>query len=103
MDHMEVFHADRGPELNDAAIDELPDVFGTKRSPSAKGCPYGNSVDGSASKMLQVGFVYRERFSTLRGLQAKPSDYVNRYNSFRLHSTLGCMSPVEFRLAGLTL
>lgn len=103
LDDVEAFHADRGPELNNAAIDELPDVFGIKRSPSAKGCPYDNSVDESANKMLKAEFVYRERFSTLRELQAKLSDYVNRYNSFRLHSTLGYMSPVEFRLAGLTL
>lgn len=102
LDDMEVFHADRGPEFNNAAIDELLDVLEIKRSPSAKGCPYDNSVDGSANKMLQVGFVYRERFSTLRELQAKLSDYVNRYNRVRLHSTLGYMSPVEFRLAGLT-
>ena len=47
--------------------------------------------------------VNRERFSTLRELQAKLNDYVNWYNNFRLHSTFGYMSPVEFRLAGLTL
>ena len=87
----------------DTIIDELLDVFEIKRSLPAKGCPYDNSVDGSASKMLKAEFAYRERFSTLRELQAKPSDYVNRYNNFRLHSTLGYMSPVEFRLAALTL
>ena len=55
LDDMEVFHADRGPELNNAAIDELLDVFGIKRSPSAKGCPYDSSVDRSANKMLKAG------------------------------------------------
>ena len=48
-------------------------------------------------------FVYRDSFSTLRELQVKLSDYVHWYNNFRLHSILGYMSPVEFRLAGLTL
>ena len=103
LDDMEVFHADRGPELNNAAIDELLDVFEIKSSLSAKGCPYDSSVDRSANKILKAEFVYRERFSTLRELQAKLSDYVNWYNNFRLHSTLGCMSPVELRLVGLTL
>lgn len=102
-DDMEVFRTDRGPEFNNAAIDELLDVFEIKRSLSAKGCPYDNSVDESTNKTLKAEFVYRERFSTLRELQAKLSDYVNWYNNFRLHSTLGCMRPVEFRLAGLTL
>ena len=39
----------------------------------------------------------------LRDLQAKLSDYVHRCNNFRIHSTLGYMSPVEFRKAGLIL
>lgn len=103
LDDIEVFHAHRGPEFNSAAIDELLDVFEIKRSLSAKGCSYDNSVDESTKKILKAEFVYRERFSTLRELQAKLSDYVNWYNSFRLHSTLGYMSPVELRLAGLTL
>lgn len=103
LDDMEVFHTDRGSEPDNAAIDELLDVFEIKRSLSAKGCPYDNSVDEPANKMLKAEFVYRERFSTLRELQVKLSDYVNWYNNFRLHSTLGYMSPVEFRLAGLSL
>lgn len=39
----------------------------------------------------------------LHELQVKLSVYVHRYNNFRMHSTLGFMSPVEFRLAVLTL
>ena len=74
-----------------------------RRSLSKKGRPYDNAVDESTNKILKAEFVYRERFSTLRELQAKLSDYVNWYNNLRLHSTLGYMSPVEFRLAGLAL
>lgn len=36
-------------------------------------------------------------------LRAKISDYVRRYDNFRIHSTLGYMSPIEFREAGLSL
>ncbi len=39
----------------------------------------------------------------MRELRAKLSDYVHRYDNFRIHSTLGYMSPVEFREAGLSL
>ena len=47
--------------------------------------------------------MYREQFSSLHDLQAKLNDYVWWYNHERMHSTLGYMSPVEFRNAGLSL
>ena len=65
--------------------------------------PHDNAVDESINKILKAEFDYRERFSALCELQMKPSDYVHWYNNFRPHSTLGYMSPVEFRLAGPTL
>lgn len=52
---------------------------------------------------MKAGFVHREAFDTTRELRAEPSDNVHRYNSFRIHSTLGYMSAVEFREAGLSL
>lgn len=36
-------------------------------------------------------------------IRAKLSDNVRRYDNFRIHSTPGYMSPVEFREAGLSL
>lgn len=65
------------------------EAFGVERSLSAKGCPYDNAVDESTNRILKTEFVYRERFSDLRDLQVKLSDYVNWYNNFRIHSTLG--------------
>lgn len=38
-----------------------------------------------------------------RDLQARLSDYVWWHDNERLHSTLNYTSPVEFRLAGLSL
>lgn len=100
---IEVFHTDRGSEFDNAQVDELLEVFGIERSLSRKGCPYDNAVDESTNKILKAELVYRESFSDTRDLQAKLSDYVHWYNNVRLHSTLGYMSPVEFRKAGLTL
>ena len=73
------------------------------RSLSKKGCPYDNAVDESANKTLKAEFVYWEQFSGLYGLQVKLNYYVWWYNNERMHSTLGYMSPVEFRKAGLSL
>lgn len=100
---IEVFHTDRGGEFDNAEIDLMLEAFGIERSLSAKGCPYDNAVDESTNKILKAELVYRDSFSDLRDLQAKLSDYVHWYNNFRIHSTLGYMSPVEFRKAGLIL
>ncbi|SCH12867.1 Uncharacterised protein [uncultured Collinsella sp.] len=53
--------------------------------------------------MLKAEFACREGFSDLRGLQIKLPDYAYWYNNFRIRSTPGHMSPVEFRKAGPTL
>ncbi len=76
------------------------ETFGIERSLSAKGCPYDNAVDESTNRILKAELVHRETFGTTRELRAELSDYVHWYNNFRIHSTLGYMSPVEFRKAG---
>ena len=100
---IEVSRTDRGSEFDNAEIDLMLETFGIERSLSAKGCPYGNAADESTNKILKAELVYRDSFSDLRDLQAKLSDYVHWCNNFRIHSTLGYMSPVEFRKAGLIL
>ena len=79
------------------------EAFGIERPLSAKGCPHGNAVDESTDGILKAELVHREAFGTTRELRVKLSDYVHRYDNFRIHSTLGYMSPVEFREAGLSL
>lgn len=100
---IEVFHTDRGSEFDNAEIDLMLEAFGIERSLSAKGCPYDNAVDESTNRILKAELVHRETFGTTRELRAELSDYVHRYDNFRIHSTLGYMSPVEFREAGPSL
>lgn len=100
---IDVFHSDRGSEFDNMALDEMFEVFGITRSLSKKGCPYDNAVVESTNKILKAEFVYRERFDSLEDLQIKLSDYVWWYNHERMHSTLGYMSPVEFREKSLTI
>ena len=78
-------------------------MFGIERSLSRKGNPYDNAVDESTNRTLKEGFVWQTEFADLRDLQVRLSDYLHWYNHIRLHSTLGYMSPVEFREAGLSL
>lgn len=100
---IKVSRTDRGSEFDSAEIDLMLEAFGVERSLSARGCPYDNAVDESTNKILKAGLVYRESFRDLRDLQAGLSDYVHWYNNLRIHSTLGYMSPVEFRKAGMLL
>ena len=51
--------------------------------------------DGACARVEELG--------DLHDLQVRLTDYVWWYNNDRLHSTLNYMSPVEFRLAGLSL
>lgn len=99
---IEVFHTDRGSEFDSAEIYPMLEAFGMERSLSAKG-PCDNAVDESTDRILKAELVHRETFGTTRELRAKLSDYVHRYGDFRIHSTLGYTSPVEFREAGLSL
>lgn len=98
-----VFHTDRGSEFDNQRIDEMLEVFGIERSLSKKGCPFDNAVDESTNKSLKAEMVWGEEFADLRELQVRLNDYVWWYNNERLHSTLNYMSPVEFRLAGMSL
>lgn len=98
-----VFHTDRGSEFDSAEIDLMLEAFGIERPLSARGSPCDSAVDESANRILKAELVHRETFGTTRELRARLSDYVRWYNNFRIHSTLGYMSPVEFREAGLSL
>lgn len=83
---IEVFHTDRGSEFDNAEIDLMLETFGIERSLSAKGCPHDSAVDESTNRILKAELVHRETFGTTRELRAKLSDYVHRYNNFRIHS-----------------
>ncbi|MDB1856510.1 IS3 family transposase, partial [Collinsella aerofaciens] len=63
----------------------------------------GEVLASAPVRNREAELVHRETFGTTRELRAKLSDYVHWYNNFRIHSTLGYMSPVEFREAGLSL
>ena len=100
---IEVFHTDRGPEFDNMAVDEMLEVFGITRSLSRKGNPYDNAAIESMNKTLKTASIYRRSYSSIDELRHEVNSYVQWYNNERMHSTLGYMSPVEFREAGLSL
>ena len=60
-----------------------------------------NAVAGSTNHILKRELVACRRFGSEEELRAALFDWVNWHDDFRAHSTLGYMSPVEFREAGL--
>ena len=100
---IDIFHTDRGSEFANLEIDKLLDFFGIRRSLSGKSNPFDNAVSEATYKLYKAEFVYRESFSTLEELQVKLSDYVHWFNNIRIHSTLGYMTPVEFKKKGLVI
>ena len=100
---IEVFHTDRGSGFANSDIDDLLKAFDIRRSLSRRGDPYDNAVIESTNRILKKELVYRRAFTDLGQLRRELNSYVRWYNEERIHSTLGYMSPVEFRNAGLSL
>ena len=100
---IDVLRANRGSEFANPGIDDLLEAFDIRRSLSRKGYPYDNTVIESTNRILKKGLIYRRAFTDLGQLRRELNSYVRWRNEKRMHSTLGYMSPVEFRNAGLSL
>lgn len=94
---------DRGGEFANSDIDDLLEAFDIRRSLSRKGNPYDNAAIEPANRTLKNELAYRRAFADLGQLRREPNPCVRRRSEERMRSTLGCMSPVEFRNAGLSL
>ena len=99
----DVFHTGRGSEFTNSDIDDLLEAFDIRRFLSRKGNPYDNAVIESTSRILKKELDYWRAFADLGQLRRELNSYVRWRNEEGMHSTLGCMSPVGFRNAGLSL
>jgi transposase InsO family protein len=100
---VDIFHSERGSEFDNMTIDDLSDFFGIRRSLSRKSNPWDNAVAEATFKLYKAEFTYREHFNTIEELQVKLSDYVHWFNNVRIHSTLGYLTPAEFKEKGLMM
>ena len=97
LDAITLFHTDRGNEFKNKIIDEVLDTFKIRRSLSMKGCPYDNAVAEATFKIVKTEFTKNYRFKSLEDLELMLSDYVNWFNNSRIHSTLGYLSPKQYK------
>ena len=92
-----IFHTDRGNEFKNWLIEEMLETFDITRLLSHKGCPYDNAVAEATFKIIKTEFVKNQTFANLDALKLGLADYVNWFNNHRLHSSLGYLTPVEYR------
>ncbi|MFT9495882.1 IS3 family transposase [Anaerosolibacter sp.] len=97
LNNIQVFHTDRGNEFKNKVIDETLETFSIKRSLSMKGCPYDNAVAEATFKLIKTEFVKGYVFQSLDELKLELSDYVHWFNNHRIHSSLGYLSPNEYK------
>ena len=97
LSQIKIFHTDRGNEFKNQVIDGILDALNIERSLRMKGCPYENAVAEATYKVIKTEFVNNQIFGTQEQLGYEFADYVNWYNNHRIHSSLGYLSPVEYR------
>lgn len=90
-------HSDRGSQYASIEFRAMLMEHGIVQSMSRRGNCYDNAVAESGFHTLKVELVHEEDFKTRKEAKEKIIEYIELYyNSVRLHSTLGYMSPMEF-------
>lgn len=92
-----IHHSDRGSQYASKAFNKLLKTHGIKGSMSRKGNCWDNAVAESFFGSLKQERVQWQNYQTRYEAQQDVLDYISMfYNSQRLHSSLGYMSPNDY-------
>jgi putative transposase len=91
-----IFHSDRGSEYSSAACIQACQRLGLRRSMGRTGSCLDNAVAESWFATLKVELVDRHRYRTRAQARTAIFAWIAWYNRFRLHSTNGYLSPIEW-------
>ena len=95
-----VFHSDRGVQYSSESYRRMLKENGIRQSMSRAGCPYDNACSESFFATAKKECIFLKNYATMNEVKADIFEYVELfYNRKRMHSSLGYMSPVEYRLA----
>ena len=90
-------HSDRGSQYANSPIRNLLAAYHTQVSMSGKGNCWDNAVMESFWSTLKNEWVHHQQYKTRAEAKTDIFEYIEGfYNTVRLHSTLGYLSPVEF-------
>jgi putative transposase len=94
--HPEFIRCDNGPELTAAALRDWCRFGGTGASYIEPGSPWENPWVESYGSRIRDELLAIEQFDTLLEAQVLVADWRIDYNTYRPHSALGMLTPVEF-------
>jgi transposase InsO family protein len=94
-----IFHSDRGCQYTSAGYRKMLEENNIISSMSRPGCPCDNSPVESLFATMKKELIYRKNYDRIEEVENDIFEYIEIfYNRKRIHSTLGYMSPVEYRL-----
>jgi putative transposase len=92
-----ILHSDKGSEFVNKLIDKTLRAFDILRSTSGKGNVFDNSVAESMFKTIKTESLKNKVFHSLEEFDQYFAKWVDWYNNKRIHSSLGYLTPEEFR------
>ena len=94
-----IFHSDKGVQYACKDFRDIIKSYGFRQSMSAKGKCYDNAPSESFFKTLKSELIYLKKggYATRKSAEAEIFEYIECfYNTKRLHSYLGYLSPKDY-------
>lgn len=92
-----IVHTDQGSQFTGCNFRSILDKFGAIHSNSRKGNPYDNAVMESFYRTIKRELILDAKYETPEQAQKEIFKYIELYyNTKRIHSSLGYLSPAEF-------
>lgn len=91
-----MFHSDRGSNYTSKKMKKLLKACGVKQSVSNTGNPYDNAVIESFFATFKKELINLKSYDTVAQLKIDVDEYMDYYNHYRPHRTLGNKTPSQF-------